>query len=158
MGQQQLLLVILVTVIIGIATIVALNIFGTTSEQSNRDAVRQDLLAAAGQAQAIWARPTAMGGIGQDFTVIEDIRRLNIPRSSDPTATYTDQTIVNDNGTYTITDATSGGAETAVGSSITIQGQPNSGGDAISVVVTRVANAQGEAWDVTWPTEEGGST
>ena len=68
MGQQQLLLVILVTIIVGIATVVAINIFGQAAEQANQDAVRQDLLAAATNAQAMWARPVMMGGTGNDFT------------------------------------------------------------------------------------------
>ncbi|MDZ7718745.1 MAG: hypothetical protein U5K72_08020 [Balneolaceae bacterium] len=67
MGQQQLLLVILVTIIVGIATVVAINIFGTAAEQANRDAVRQDLLAAAAQAQGIYSRPEMMGGARQRF-------------------------------------------------------------------------------------------
>lgn len=52
MGQQQLLLVILVTIIVGIATVVAINTFGSSAEQANLDAVRQDIAQIATAAQA----------------------------------------------------------------------------------------------------------
>ena len=147
MGQQQLLLVILVTILVGIATVVAINIFGTAADQANRDAVRQDLLAAVGQAQAIWQRPSAMGGYGQSFDpddVDFDIRRLNIPRSSDPTDTYEDDEIVNDNGTYTVVSG-----EQRI---LTLQGLPQAGGGAIQVTLTREAEGGGDtgAWEIEW--------
>ena len=78
MGQQQLLLVILVTIIVGIATVVALNVFGTQAEQANEDAVRQDMMSGAATAQGYYMRPTNMGGGGGDFTDI-DLDDLNIP-------------------------------------------------------------------------------
>lgn len=40
MGQQQLLLVILVTIIVGIATVVAINTFSSAADSANLDAVR----------------------------------------------------------------------------------------------------------------------
>jgi len=107
MGQQQLLLVILVTIIVGIATVVAINIFGTAADQANRDAVRQDLLAAAAQAQAVYARPEMMAGTGGDFTNLTEpqlLNRLNIP--GDLTVdgdNDEDSDITNENATYTLT-------------------------------------------------------
>ncbi|MCH8556768.1 MAG: hypothetical protein LAT84_03045 [Balneolia bacterium] len=68
MGQQQLLLVILVTIIVGIATVVALNIFGSSAEQANEDAVRQDIATIAAQAQGWIIKPTVLGGGGGDFS------------------------------------------------------------------------------------------
>jgi len=149
MGQQQLLLVILVTIIVGIATVVAINVFGTAADEANRDAVRQDLLAAATQAQAIWARPTAMGGIGQDFGNLTDLRRLNIPRGSADTFTFSDDLIENDNGDYSF--GTGSDATTLV-----LEGDPSSGGDTIEVTISRETDGDGQAyWDVTWDTAGG---
>ena len=102
MGQQQLLLVILVTIIVGIATVVAINIFGTAAEQANIDAVRQDLLSAATQAQAVYVRPVLMGGAGGTFnnTTPEQVAAvLNIPGFRDGAV------ITNDNAVYTVTAA-----------------------------------------------------
>lgn len=70
MGQQQLLLVILVTIIVGIATVVAINTFGTAADQANVDAVRQDMLQIAASAQQFYMRPTMLGGGGRSFAGI----------------------------------------------------------------------------------------
>jgi hypothetical protein len=145
MGQQQLLLVILVTIIVGIATVVALNIFGTAAEQANRDAVRQDLLSAATQAQGVFTRPQMMGGIGQNFDnwATPDLRRLNIPRSSDPADTYTAASIVNDNGTYSFPSAPSG-------NEITIRGIPAESDPAEWIEVTMTYDPAQRTWAFTW--------
>ena len=102
MGQQQLLLVILVTIIVGIATVVAINIFGSAADQANRDAVRQDLMGASVQAQAIWSRPILMGGANRNFqgthiTVDEITQRLGIP------GIITNNGVANENGNYLVT-------------------------------------------------------
>ncbi len=70
MGQQQLLLVILVTIIVGIATVVAINVFGTSAASANEDAVRQDILTIAAAAQGWYIKPGMMGGGGNSFTGI----------------------------------------------------------------------------------------
>lgn len=62
MGQQQLLLVILVTILVGIATVIAVNTFSAASAQSNKDAVRSDLALLASNAHAYYLKPTMMGG------------------------------------------------------------------------------------------------
>ena len=124
MGQQQLLLVILVTIIVGIATVVAINIFGTAADQANRDAVRQDLMGAATHAQAVFARPKMMGGLGREFDGL-DIRDLRIPSSQPQQDTAT--SISNDNGTYTLSGAS--------GNDFTITADPTSGGDDIKMDV-----------------------
>ncbi len=68
MGQQQLLLVILVTVIVGVATVVAISVFGKGAENANIDATRQDVLTLAAQAQAWVIKPELLGGGNGDFT------------------------------------------------------------------------------------------
>jgi len=70
MGQQQLLLVILVTIIVGIATVVAINTFGTAADQANIDAVRQDMLQISASAQQYYMRPEMLGGGGRSFAGI----------------------------------------------------------------------------------------
>ena len=70
MGQQQLLLVILVTIIVGIATVVAINTFGSAADSANLDAVRQDVASIAAAAQGFYMKPEMLGGGGQDFTDI----------------------------------------------------------------------------------------
>jgi len=67
MGQQQLLLVILVTIIVGIATVVAINVFGQSAENANLDATRQDVLTIGAMAQGWILKPEALGGGGGDW-------------------------------------------------------------------------------------------
>jgi len=136
MGQQQLLLVILVTILVGIATLVAFNVFGTAAEEANRDAVRQDILAAAAQAQAIWTRPAMMDGAGQDFTTITTpiLPRLNIPGE----VAADGSTVTNENGVYSL------GAVGAA--SIAIIGDPASDTENIIGTVSRVDGV----WEIAW--------
>lgn len=68
MGQQQLLLVILVTIIVGVATVVAINIFGQSAENANIDATRQDILTMGAQMQGYAIKPALMGGGSGTFT------------------------------------------------------------------------------------------
>jgi Tfp pilus assembly protein PilE len=75
MGQQQLLLVILVTILVGIATVVAINTFGSSNINANRDAVRNDIAAIATAAQAWYIKPEMLGGGNNSFEglTFEDI-------------------------------------------------------------------------------------
>ncbi|MEX0639177.1 MAG: hypothetical protein WD094_01850, partial [Balneolaceae bacterium] len=70
MGQQQLLLVILVTIIVGIATVVAINTFGTAADSANLDAVRQDVAQIAAASQSFYMKPTMLGGGGRSFSAV----------------------------------------------------------------------------------------
>lgn len=70
MGQQQLLLVILVTIIVGIATVVAINTFGSAADSANVDAVNQDIAQIAAAAQGFYMKPTMLGGGGRTFNPI----------------------------------------------------------------------------------------
>lgn len=67
MGQQQLLLVILVTIIVGIATVVAINTFGAAADSATVDAVRQDLATIGASAQGFYMKPKMLGGGGRTF-------------------------------------------------------------------------------------------
>ena len=67
MGQQQLLLVILVTVIVGIMTVVAINVFSDARDEGLKDTIRQELLEAATVGQGFYMRHESMGGGGNSF-------------------------------------------------------------------------------------------
>ena len=81
MGQQQLLLVILVTIIVGIATVVAINTFSSAADSANLDAVRQDLAQIGSSAQAYYIKPTMLGGGGSSFTGI-NFNLISFPSDS----------------------------------------------------------------------------
>ena len=62
MGQQQLLLIILGVIIVGIAIAVGLSLFSAQSVQSNKDAMINDLNNIAAQCYQFRIRPASMGG------------------------------------------------------------------------------------------------
>jgi hypothetical protein len=68
MGQQQLLLIILGVIIVGIAIAVGLSLFSAQSVQANKDAIINDLNNVAAYCYQYKIRPTSMGG-GQNSYV-----------------------------------------------------------------------------------------
>ena len=62
MGQQQLLLIILGVIIVGIAIAVGLSLFSAQSVQANKDAITNDLNNLAANAYQFRIRPSSMGG------------------------------------------------------------------------------------------------
>jgi hypothetical protein len=68
MGQQQLLLIILGVIIVGIAIAVGISQFGAHSTQSNKDGVTASLVNVSANAYQFKIRPTTMGGGGGTYT------------------------------------------------------------------------------------------
>ncbi|MDK9700550.1 MAG: hypothetical protein OEM52_10440 [bacterium] len=62
MGQQQLLLIVLGVIIVGIAVVVGINLFGSSAKQANEDAVVQECLGIISASQQWVRKPTALGG------------------------------------------------------------------------------------------------
>jgi Tfp pilus assembly protein PilE len=62
MGQQQLLLIILGVIVVGIAVAVGITMFTDNAVSANRDAVTNDLVNLASRAQQHYRRPASMGG------------------------------------------------------------------------------------------------
>ena len=114
MGQQQLLLVILVTIIVGIATVVAINTFGSAADQANIDAVNNDVATLASAAQGYYMRPDMLGGGGRTFDDLE-FEGLAFPATGITTLGLSAQ---NENGTYVLSDVG--------GQSFTITAHPSS--------------------------------
>jgi hypothetical protein len=67
MGQQQLLLIILGVIIVGIAIAVGLQLFQSGSVGANQDAIVNDLMNIVAHAQQYYVRPESMGGGGGSF-------------------------------------------------------------------------------------------
>lgn len=67
MGQQQLLLIVIGTIIVGIAIFVAINLASSSTREANRDAVINDIHNIAVFAQQHYRKPTALGGGGYSF-------------------------------------------------------------------------------------------
>ena len=113
MGQQQLLLIILGVIVVGIAVAVGITMFSDSAISAYRDALTNDLVNLASRAQQYYRRPVALGGGGYTFSGLTadatGLSRLTNKPS-------------NGNGTYSITVAGSG---TGTSASLTIKGIGN---------------------------------
>ncbi len=121
MGQQQLLLIVLGVIIVGIAVVVGINLFNANATNANRDGVISDLNNLGAMAQQYYKKPTSMGGGGNTFT------GWVIPTGLDSTANGTYSASVNAQsvnipglGTETGNDGTNPVGATAVVSPTTI--------------------------------------
>ena len=93
MGQQQLLLIVLGVIVVGIAVVVGINLFNANAISANRDAVVSDLNNLGAMAQQFYKKPASMGGGANTFnTGGTSGSGFTIPTGLDSTA----------NGTYTL--------------------------------------------------------
>lgn len=98
MGSQQMLLLIVGVLMIGLMISIGVIMFGDGSAASNRDAIANDLTAHASRAQVYQKKPKCLGGGGNSFV------GFALP--------YTAQS--NQNGTFAVSGAT--------GTQVTIEG------------------------------------
>lgn len=114
MGQQQLLLIVLGVIIVGIAVVVGINLFNANAEESAKDGVVSDCTNLGAMAQQYYKKPLSMGGGGNSFD------GFAVPASLVTTA----------NGTYEATPADQ---------TCTIEGTPTAGQGYGWTVTTTVA-------------------
>ena len=67
MGQQQLLLIVLGVIIVGIAVVVGINLFNANAEESAKDTIVSEATNLGAMAQQYFKKPTALGGGGNSF-------------------------------------------------------------------------------------------
>lgn len=114
MGQQQVILLILVTVIVGIATVVAIDTMFDTRQQANYDSIRQKMMDATTFAHMYYRRNSMLGGGGNSF---ENITLTDLQIDTSDTNL----------GRFSITDASE--------ESLTLTAVPVSGGDDIICII-----------------------
>ncbi|MGA9363240.1 MAG: hypothetical protein WBW16_02615 [Bacteroidota bacterium] len=122
MGQQQLLLIILGVIVVGIAVVVGITMFQDNAISANRDAVTNDLVNLGARAQQFYRRPHALGGGQNSFT---DMAMKDLVGSVTSGTTWT-----NPNGSYNLTGAD---ADLAT---ITGEGTEKVGGTPVKVTCT----------------------
>ena len=93
MGQQQLLLIVLGVIIVGVAIVVGINVFSANAILSNRDGVVTDLNNLAANAQQFYRKPTSMGGGGNSFIGWAVPAELDTTPNGTYTATVTSQIV-----------------------------------------------------------------
>ncbi len=125
MGQQQLLLLILSAIIVGVAIVMGINMFGENAVQANQDAVTQDVLTIASRAQGWYRRPAQLGGGGRSFNGFNDLQLINFADSTS-------------NGKYAFTVTGGGDSLQIVGT-----GQEDGNGDGTPLTVTVSIGADG---------------
>lgn len=113
MGQQQVILILLVTIIVAFATILAINTLQESHQEANYDAIRQKMLDATTLAQTYYRKHEMMGGGGKSYQQIT-LSHLEIEAD-------------NQLGTFSISDQTA--------DSFTLTAVPASGGDNIVGVI-----------------------
>lgn len=128
MGQQQLLLTILVTIIIGLAVVIAIDAVQAASEEANKSAVRQDIVMVINDAQIYYQKPKALGGGGYTFDGVSN----NHIKSIDP---------ANENGTYELSGS---------GDSVTVKGTANNA----TLELSATAKITSDGMDIAWSESE----
>jgi len=128
MGQQQLLLIVLGAIIVGIAVVVGINMMGDAANQANVDAVRQDILTLASSAQQWYQKPAMMQGGNHSYVGL-DFDEISFPIDSvDNTA----ETAWNANGVYSISAQND--------STFTVDATAETAGESFTVVIDREGN------------------
>jgi len=152
MGTQQILMIVLSVIIVGIAVGVGITMFQNQAVNSNRQAVIADLNNFAAQAIAWYKLPVNMGGggngtpgfVGEDEAPTAGLLSyIGFVETGSGTGVYE---YTNDNGTYSIEDQTQYtlsikgegkekvGTETYVGATLTIN-MENAPGQQISIAI-----------------------
>ncbi|MFB6272769.1 MAG: hypothetical protein ABEL51_07750 [Salinibacter sp.] len=72
MGQQQLLLLVLSTVIVGLATVAGIQAFDENRAQAASDALTQKAAQLAADIKGLDEKPQATGGLPDDFTKVSN--------------------------------------------------------------------------------------
>jgi len=93
MGQQQLLILLLVLILVSIALFVGIDMFKSWADTSNLEGVTNDLLFLANRAQEYYIKPAVMGGGSYSFD------NLTLSDITD--------TPENENGTYSVVSVSS---------------------------------------------------
>lgn len=123
MGQQQLLLLVLGIVIVGLAVVVGIQAFGENQKKANADAIVNDVIRIASDAQAWNLKPTAFGGGNGAFTGV-DLQKLGYTATGSGAA----MNYNNLNGDFRITTVAAG--------SITIVGCNAARGNRVQATVS----------------------
>ncbi|MEK7727059.1 MAG: hypothetical protein AAB354_01535 [candidate division KSB1 bacterium] len=95
MGQQQLFLIVAGVLIAGLAVVGGLNLFGSSTQQANQDALAQDLLTISSLSKSWCEKPAFIGGGGSKLTDFT-LDKISWPKNA-ATGTFE-----NDNGSYAV--------------------------------------------------------
>ena len=95
MGQQQLLLIVLGVILVGVAVVLGIQYFGVGAEQGAKDELVAHSQMIASNAQEWFKKPKSMGGGGNEFTGFNTFYQNNLQKMQYST-----------NGTYPVDQMT----------------------------------------------------
>ena len=124
MGQQQLLLLVLGIVIVGLAVVVGIQAFSENQKKANADALVNDAIRIASDAQAWMLKPTAFGGGNNSCATTCDWSSVSFSQLGYP---VTSGAYVNLNGSFAVS---------ASGGTLTITATSDTNGNQVTVAVT----------------------
>ncbi len=104
MGQQQLLLIVLGVIIVGIAVVVGINLFNANAEESAKDTIVSEGVNLGAMAQQYYKKPVALGGGGNNFTGFTIPSRLDSTQAGGG-GVWTNSVTGANGGTLTLTPA-----------------------------------------------------
>jgi hypothetical protein len=136
MGQQQLLLLVLGIVIVGLSVVVGIQAFGENQKKANSDALVNDAIRIASDAQAWKLKPAAFGG-GADVAGVSNFTGLTLAQLGYSTADADNGACAageygNLNGCFTIA---AGGANVII-TAVSLPGSDNDNQVVVTVVGT----------------------
>lgn len=121
MGQQQLLLIILGVIVVGIAVTVGITMFTDSAINANRDGLSNDLINLASRAQQFYRRPTSLGGGGNSFALLTTSAiSLLTNKPTNGNGSYMIETAGTGNGTNALVVLKGIGTETYNGSPVAV--------------------------------------
>lgn len=94
MGQQQLLLILLGILVVGVAIIVGINYFRANAIEAKRNNVTNELVNLASIAQQYYMKPKALGGGARSFLGWSIPRELIVTANGNYKATVTPDSVV----------------------------------------------------------------
>ena len=127
MGQNQLLMIVLSVIVVGVSVAVGIEQFGENALSANRDAIASDSQRIVSNAQQWYRKPASLGGGGGSFTGMS-LSDLGIGGTSH-------------NGSYALT-VDSGSQITIVATGT----EKNSSGNAVQVTLEYFANNDSTAY------------
>lgn len=123
MGQQQLLLLVLGIVIVGLAVVVGIQAFSENQKKANADALVNDAIRIASDAQAWMLKPQAFGGGNNSCATTCDWSGISFAQLGYP---VTSGAYTNLNGSFGVS---------ASGADLTITATSATNGNQVTVVV-----------------------
>lgn len=105
MGQQQLLLLVLGAIIVGLAVIFGITLYNRSATNANIDAIYQDLYAMASRIEVWYQTPMLLGGGGRpdNLQELQSFRQIGYyDLQNDSTGLEGAASYSNDNGIYNL--------------------------------------------------------